>query len=1002
MTSALGPYSTSSALSTTHYKLAEALESARSLSEHDRILDECLHKIRNRWSRTLPKPSQAYNDLVLILFCRSQRNDPTEPREERQEWVLLGSVRLAGSIGVGSIGERQLGYRACMELFPPNSSSFPNSHPLKLLLINTIRSDLYAQDYDSKISLQRIKMALRAISSDALATQELVAAVEERLFELLLLTTQEAGSTGIRELALEALVSLAQNTSNSSSNLLNRTRETVLRLLLSASIFSTSVQPQDQSKDPLASSTSFSAYSRSRYELDSDLSSQSFVSSSTLSRSPRPRNRQISALDRLSTSFHLRLISHLSPTSALYPISASPLEGLQLFLPLLDKFVDTVSEKMQDVNASISMNRSSVLSNGKRSGFGKSYGFELERLLRVLEETLSHKCVSEEEYSDEERQETYNVIEEVKARMEVILMNLLRARIHSRESKNALILSLVRTISLLAPTTLASNSNFAPGILSPLFEYLSTSLIGSVSQASFDSNARSFVLKTLVLLPIEAWTGAESVPPTTHREKGKGKAREAGLDSMDTWGPESWRIIFDGLRDRDENLRRTTIQLLSRVDQHLLKLQYSKLVDSVPSARSEQAQTNLYRQLLELLPYLSSPNSEKLSARSLISPSRFTPPDRLVDLLRTPTLTITPVTIIPDLVLGVLNDFRYHFSSDEQQRFAMELWKLGNREAVDGNAFNWKENVMLGLLVAGTIHSASAGTETSEPGESLRMAEELSQWLTDSHVNREVKEMLSEPFLFALLRIVSLSLPTSPPETIRSTLKPEIESKLSSIKESISLLSTSTTDRTLDATLLDIAQRALESEESLSRLSRVGNRTDKESLADFGQALSKAFSLDSNLDHDQHHFASSATSNTKYQDSLTSRRISDSNSNASSDSTIGEKRGEARIEEISRSIAALKREQAELRRERQDRGGTTNSGNGKVESLMEQDTLGGRGTERKDIFSVSDEEEVDEEADGSVDRERETTFSTDGNGGNEPPSSLLIELTETLDPFHIH
>jgi len=77
MTSILGPYSTSSALSTTHYKLVQALESARSpavslylasshnssfsrvrdrAQERDTILDTCLHDIEDRWSRSQPKP----------------------------------------------------------------------------------------------------------------------------------------------------------------------------------------------------------------------------------------------------------------------------------------------------------------------------------------------------------------------------------------------------------------------------------------------------------------------------------------------------------------------------------------------------------------------------------------------------------------------------------------------------------------------------------------------------------------------------------------------------------------------------------------------------------------------------------------------------------------------------------------------------------------------------------------------------------------------------------
>ena len=38
---------------------------------------------------------------------------------------------------------------------------------------------------------------------------------------------------------------------------------------------------------------------------------------------------------------------------------------------------------------------------------------------------------------------------------------------------------------------------------------------------------------------------------------------------------------------------------------------------------------------------------------------------------------------------------------------------------------------MFGLLMAGTIHSVAAGKEMSESGGSVKMAEELSRWLTD-------------------------------------------------------------------------------------------------------------------------------------------------------------------------------------------------------------------------------------------------------------------------------
>lgn len=46
--------------------------------------------------------------------------------------------------------------------------------------------DLYSEEPDLRQTIQRWKMALKAIASEQLVTLELVPAVEERVFELLL------------------------------------------------------------------------------------------------------------------------------------------------------------------------------------------------------------------------------------------------------------------------------------------------------------------------------------------------------------------------------------------------------------------------------------------------------------------------------------------------------------------------------------------------------------------------------------------------------------------------------------------------------------------------------------------------------------------------------------------------------------------------------------------------------------------------------------------------
>ncbi|GAA5905031.1 uncharacterized protein JCM6883_004944 [Sporobolomyces salmoneus] len=940
MTSALGPYSTSSALSTTHYKLVEALERARSPSKHDSILDTCLLKFKDKWSRSSPKPSQAYKDLVLILYCHSHRLEARDERLEKQEWVLLNAVRLAGSIGVGTIRQRQLGYRACIELFPVESSD--GSHPLKLLLINTIRSDLYAEEYDAKLSIQRWKLALRAIASENLVTAELVAAVEERLFELLL-RNEEDSSQGIRTLALEALASLIKVTKNGSSNLLNRTRDTVRQLLLAT----LPISPSDDTSDAVSSTSS------SRRQLDF----RSFASSSLLlpspARSPRQRLRSdLTTPAPLLASFHLALMSHLSPSSTLHPISPSRNERLRFTIPLLDKYVDQITERNERSDMNMSRSRLGSGNEKRSNATGKSFAIGLERFLRIRGKMFVHgrrtSLHSSETGSGNvmDKEEETRVEEEIKARLQVLLVNVLKDR--------TLILSLVRTMSTI------TDSHFAPAILSPILSYLHESLL-----SSSDPNTRLSTLKILSLLPVDSWTGVEHPSSGVAGGKGKGKAIEpAG------WGEESWRIILNGLRVRDENLRKTTIELLASVDRSILSLHYNQLLSTLEPTQTIQQQSNIILRLLELLPHIPSPSTGSTGApRHPSTHPRLPSPEQLVDLLQSPNLDLDATSVIPDLVLKVLNDFRYHLSPDERTKFARALWETSKR-----GGSSWRNNLMLGLLLAGIVHSVVIDAEEIE---GLEMAKELSQWHVDDKVDPQLKAMLSEPFLFALLRITSLSLrlPTS---------QVQVSTAISEIRDTLSLLSsTATPPHYLDDQLLATALRALETDENLEQLRAIGLSTKDDSLADFGQALSRGFEPNT---QSSHHAATS----------VRERRVSyASTSDISATSTHQQNDDQDdRIEEISRSIAALKREQADLRRERQDRAGTTTAAKkGKIESLMGEDESGGKG-----IFSVGEEPEQE----AIEERERETTFSTDGNAGDEPPGDLLIELSETLDPFHLH
>ncbi|GAA6000961.1 hypothetical protein JCM10207_007344 [Rhodosporidiobolus poonsookiae] len=230
--SLVGSYAHSGALSTTHYKLVNTLQRSPTAEDTNATLLSTLGTIRHNWSKKAPSPSNARHDLVLLLYARDQRTLAHQPLagEERElfagEWALPTAVLLAGG-GGGGTKEREMGYRACAELF----TAAP--HPLKLLLINTIRSDLYASPDEPKAEA-RVALALRAIAAPALTSPELTPAVREGVLGLVL---SPETPDPIRRLALEALLSLVrtpseQGHSSEPSSLVQEAQHALLTLLL--------------------------------------------------------------------------------------------------------------------------------------------------------------------------------------------------------------------------------------------------------------------------------------------------------------------------------------------------------------------------------------------------------------------------------------------------------------------------------------------------------------------------------------------------------------------------------------------------------------------------------------------------------------------------------------------------------------------------------------------------------------------------------------------------
>ncbi|BGP38089.1 hypothetical protein JCM10449v2_002016 [Rhodotorula kratochvilovae] len=299
----LGSYASSTALSATHYQLVTAVEQAHSAEHANQALVACLSRVKTSWAKRAPSPSTARHDLVLVLYCRSQRTDTGDDLDDEAEelfqaaWALPVAVMLAGGGGKGAIHYRDMGYRACAELFSPLEP-----HPLKLLLVNTIRTDLYAP-LDSPKAEARRALALRAAASTAIASPELIPAIREHVLELLL---DPSYSEPIRRLALEALLSLIRVAESSSSanasSLVIEVRDAVLSILL---------------PPPPSSSSSTSG---------------------------RHRSGRPSRQPHLSLVLLTALSSALSPPSPLYPVLPDAQQRVQLHLALLRRILDAPEE----------------------------------------------------------------------------------------------------------------------------------------------------------------------------------------------------------------------------------------------------------------------------------------------------------------------------------------------------------------------------------------------------------------------------------------------------------------------------------------------------------------------------------------------------------------------------------------------------------------------------------------------------------------------------------
>ncbi|GAA5931554.1 uncharacterized protein JCM15063_001500 [Sporobolomyces koalae] len=448
------------------------------------------------------------------------------------------------------------------------------------------------------------------------------------------------------------------------------------------------------------------------------------------------------------------------------------------------------------------------------------------------------------------------------------------SRSSSKNLQYGLILPLVFALSLLSPT-------FSTGTLAPLLAHLNKTLLASSASNRSDPSTKVFVLRALALLPTESWAGSAEAGP-----EGKGKGRGTTQYGEAQWGQESWVVILDGLKSSDENLRRATLHLLSIVDSNILNLHSAQTLATLETTQLPSTRSHLINMLIELLPYRSgtAPNGR---ARRLPEASA------VIDLIKSLSKDAGATVVVPEIVLTTINTFRYLSTTKDQLDFAQKIWETEGR-------WSWKSDVTIGLIMAGTLHRT---LEEDQPETGLGRARDLFAWLKDEHIEPSLQAMLLEPFILGALRIVSLSL--------SGDLDIEAQETLSEIEHSVANTMDSHQSTTGTHRLLQLSREVLaRTANDPSTLQEIGRGTIDQSLADFGEAVTRAF-----RDPGREELG----------------YIDRSDLETSTRATTPTDARQDRIEEISRSIAALKREQSELRRERQDRGGSWND---KVESLM--------------------------------------------------------------------
>ncbi|GAA5835469.1 hypothetical protein JCM9279_004550 [Rhodotorula babjevae] len=616
----LGSYSSSTALSAQHYKLVQQVEQAAAPDDTNRVLLDCLAKIKASWAKRAPSPSTARHDLVLVLYARSQRAQPlARPLDAAAQelfeaaWALPVAVKLAGGAGRADLVNRDLGYRACAELFSP-----VDPHPLKLLLVNTIRSDLYAP-LGSERAEARWAGSLRAAANPALVSPELAPAIRERVVELML---DRHYSNPIRRLALEALLSLAHCTRDGNSgqptSIVAEARNAVLSLIL----------PPPPS-----------------------------ASSSTAERSSRRRSS--TRQPDLSLAFLAALASALSPSSPLHPVVPGAAHRIELAVQLCRRILAAPEE------------------DERRTRFEGVKGmWATERALKALRGELAHVAQAGSGLGGREEEEVRALVWEVVERM-------LETASAAADGIILTALSLLPFLSNASGASSPDSPALSP-LLSHLHKYLTRraspldhffvlralSCLPPSTWATVDDGKGKARADVPTAAGSSAWGESAWSSILSGLDDPDSTVRQATLALLARVDVQLVEMQYERLL--------ASISAPASVGAASGRSTSSLASGRSSSGRRKPASRTLER-ILEVLPFLSAaPPSPPASTSSSLPPAR-----RLLALLVRPELALTPTTVLPALVVPVLHAFQYA-PLEAQRTFAHEIllgdggeWKAG-------------------------------------------------------------------------------------------------------------------------------------------------------------------------------------------------------------------------------------------------------------------------------------------------------------------------------------